>query len=231
VDLASQLSEHLCDTNEAVRLEAAISGVIFNSAPESIPESINVLKQLVLTGKPDSEQFAWFATLRMDEHSRWEWIHSLSTEARFESCALRAIMASGDVRFIPSLLEAMDNPQLCRLAGEAFSSLTGCHIEQEHLSKDSPSAPTPNPRDADLPDPDPTKVADWWNERRDRFPPVCRYFLGRPVDDHSLQDALRTANQAQRADAAILRSCLCPQQPLWDVRAPGFRQKRSLPDQ
>jgi uncharacterized protein (TIGR02270 family) len=51
VDLASQLSEHLYDTNEAVRLEAAISGVIFNSAPESIPESINVLKQLVLTGK------------------------------------------------------------------------------------------------------------------------------------------------------------------------------------
>ena len=154
-----------------------------------------------------------------------------------------AIMAAGhagDPAAIPWLLDQMKTPALARVAGEAFSMITGADLGSEPLEGKAPegfeAGPTDDPADpnvdmdadGDLSWPDPPEVEKWWKGRSGAFKPGVRYLAGGPMEIPALRGLLRSGYQRIRAAAALELALLEPGKPLFEVRAPGFRQKAGL---
>ena len=71
-------------------------------------------------------------------------------------------------------------------------------------------------------------VAKWWERKRGSFAKDTRYLLGQPITIDSLRQALKMGYQRQRAAAALELAILKPGNPLFEVRAPGWRQQGML---
>jgi uncharacterized protein (TIGR02270 family) len=153
---------------------------------------------------------------------------------------IRGAGVAGDPAYVPWLIGLMNNNSLARLAGEAFSSLTGIDLSREHLRQKAPaefeSGPNDDPNDPNvdmdeddgLPWPDPAKIQTWWHANSQRFQPGMRYFMGQPLNrDHCLR-ILKEGFQRQRIAAALYLSLLNPGTPLFEWRAPARRQQRLL---
>lgn len=169
-----------------------------------------------------------------------EWLHSLAAEKQQQRLALIGAGALGDPVSIPWLVQLMEAPELARPAGEAFSMITGVDLAYESLEGQWPAGfsagPTEEPEDEevamdpdeDLPWPAPELIARWWDAHQGEFRNGVRYLAGKPISREHLQQVLRTGLQRQRAAAAIELALLQPGQPLFAVRAPGFRQQKLL---
>ncbi len=154
--------------------------------------------------------------------------------------ALAAVAALGDSHFVAWLIAQMCRPALARIAGEAFTMITGVDLAHEHLVGEKPegfeSGPTADPvdenvktdPDENLPWPDGVAVENWWNQHHSEFTPGIRRLLGKPVTGDWLQEILRVGRQRQRAAAALELAILRPGEPLFNVKAPGFRQQQLL---
>jgi uncharacterized protein (TIGR02270 family) len=158
---------------------------------------------------------------------------------RLPEAARQAVLAAGalgDPELVPWLIEQMQQPPLARVAGEAFSTITGVHLPYDKLEGEKPegfeAGPTENPedgdvamdRDLDLAWPDPHRVQAWWKSNQGRFRRGTRYLAGKPIDTESLKEVLRTGYQRQRAAAALELALREPEKGLIEVRAPGWRQ-------
>lgn len=151
---------------------------------------------------------------------------------------LGAVGVAGDAHYVPWLMERMEDPKLARLAGEAFTLITGAQLDL--LGLDRPSAPSmPDGDDlvdgavaiADddgLPWPDAARVATWWKENGSRLPPGTRCFMGHPPTAQSCLSVLRNGSQRQRRHAAQYLCLLNPGTPLFNIAAPAWRQQRLL---
>jgi uncharacterized protein (TIGR02270 family) len=171
----------------------------------------------------------------MSPHEATAWRDKLAPRL-----AIVAAGAFGDPACILWLMEQMQAPELARVAGEAFSMITGVDIAFDDLDGDQPegfaAGPTENPEDEDvamdpdehLPWPDPALIAQCWNRRQSDFQSGVRYLLGKPITVESCQEILRTGRQRQRAAAAPELAIRQPGQPLFNVSAPGFRQQKLL---
>lgn len=155
---------------------------------------------------------------------------------------IRAMGLLGDVRLVPWLIERMKSPADARLAGEAFSWITGADFAAHQLetleAPESAAGPTEDPADDDvgmdedegLPWPDVAKVQAWWA----RSPlataaPSARLVQGGPIDDRPhLQGVLREGTQRLRAHAALLLAVAEPTSIVFPVAAPAWRQQRWL---
>ncbi|MEF3073952.1 TIGR02270 family protein [Methylobacter sp. Wu1] len=144
----------------------------------------------------------------------------------------------GDPLYVPWLIKQMETPELARLAGESFSFITGADIAYENLEGERPegfeSGPTETPEDEDveldgdedLPWPDPAKIQAWWVARQHRFQAGSRYLLGAPISESQCRKVLQEGFQHQRTAAALELALMRPDEPLFEVRAPGWRQQR-----
>lgn len=166
------------------------------------------------------------------------------TELARQSFGLRsAIIGSGvagDPVRIPWLIELMTQPELARVAGEAFCMITGVDIAYEDLEIDPPkdfhAGPTEDPEDEDvdmdpdedLPWPDPELIGAWWHKNQISFQRGTRYLAGHPISSENCLHVLRNGFQRQRIAAALELALLHPGRPLFEVRAPGYRQQRLL---
>jgi len=146
----------------------------------------------------------------------------------------------GDPVLIPDLVEQMGTPALARVAGEAFTMITGADLVREQLEGAQPEGfvvgPTDDPKDEDvsldpderLPWPNPSLVTAWFRRCGNDLPPGTRLLLGRPLHPKSLQTVLREGRQRQRAAAALELVLLQRGTPLPELRAPGFEQERGV---
>jgi uncharacterized protein (TIGR02270 family) len=146
----------------------------------------------------------------------------------------------GDPFYIPWLIKQMHTPELARLAGESFSFITGVDIAYEDLDANRPegfeSGPSEDPADSnvaldsdeDLPWPDPTKIQAWWSAKQQQFQIGQRYLLGAPIIEAQCRKVLREGFQRQRAAATLELALMKPDEVLFEVRAPGWRQQRLL---
>lgn len=158
---------------------------------------------------------------------------------------LRALALLGHLRFVPWLIERMAEPSTARLAGEAFSWITGADLARLDLETlDAPPLPEQSDADADagvddvamdeddsLPWPDPARVQRWWQAQQAALLTAAgggRLFMGRPWDAASAQQVLMEGTQRQRAHAALLLSLGQPGRKLFQVAAPTARQRRVL---
>ncbi|MBX3622954.1 MAG: TIGR02270 family protein [Rhizobacter sp.] len=150
------------------------------------------------------------------------------------------IAVSGDPVFVPWLLKQMADAKLTRLAGEAFSMMTGLDLAYLDLDRKPPEGevfgPNDDPADAavaldedeSLPWPDPDRLAAWWQAHGTRFQPGTRYFVGEPPSVAHCLQVLKTGFQRQRIAAAEYFCLLKPGTPLFNVAAPTWRQERQL---
>jgi uncharacterized protein (TIGR02270 family) len=147
---------------------------------------------------------------------------------------------AGDPAYLPWLINHMSNPALARLAGEAFTLITGVDLDAQQLWSPRPenfeSGPSDDPDDENvdmdpddgLPWPDVKKVEAWWAAHGGRFQKGQRYFLGQPVSRGHCIDVLKQGYQRQRILAAHDLSLLEPGTPLFNTSAPAWRQQRWL---
>jgi uncharacterized protein (TIGR02270 family) len=130
----------------------------------------------------------------------------------------------------------MHAPSLARVAGEAFTMITGVDVERAEINGTRPegfaAGPSDDPEDdnvamdadQDLPWPDQDLTSAWWNTNKGNYQSGIRHLLGKTLSADHLRQILRTGYQRQRSAAALELAMLNPGEPLFEVRAPAFRQ-------
>lgn len=153
---------------------------------------------------------------------------------------IRRCGITGDPHLIPWLIAQMADLRLTRLAGEAFSMITGADLAWLDLDRKPPAdidfGPNDDPEDDNvamdeddgLPWPDPDKVQAWWQTQQHRFPAGHRFFIGEPPSPAHALKVLREGYQRQRIAAAQWACLLTPGTKLFPTAAPAWRQQRWL---
>jgi uncharacterized protein (TIGR02270 family) len=235
IDLLSTLEWNLKAEDDECRFWAAWSCVLLRDR-----YAIPVLRSFVRSTKYHGERALTLALRLMELESAHAWQQELAHNA--DSIRLAAIGAGaiGDPALVPWLIDQMTDPRLARVAGEAFTMITGADVAREHLDGTTPegfeSGPTEDPEDENvemdpddgLPWPAPDLISNWWRQHQSEFATGTRYLLGKPITDDWLWQVLRMGRQRQRAAATLELAMLNPGQPLFEVRAPGFRQQQML---
>ena len=235
VDLLPSVRSNLGAKDVGCRFSAAWSGALLGDM-----QAIFALWSVAKLDVPYREEAAKMALRRMDLPTA----HRSQTELTQSPDSIRVAAigagALGDPASIPWLIEHMAVPELARVAGESLSMITGVDIAYEDFEGEWPegfeAGPTENPEDEDvaldpdedLPWPNPELIGEWWSKNKSRFRSGTRYLLGKPISIEQSQHVLRYGYQRQRAAAAIELAMLQPGQPLFEVRALGFRQQQML---
>lgn len=153
---------------------------------------------------------------------------------------IRRCGITGDPHLIPWLIAQMTDLRLTRLAGEAFSMITGADLAWLDLDRKPPAGvdlgPNDDPEDDNvamdeddgLPWPDPDKVQAWWHAQQHRFPAGQRFFVGEPPSPAHALKVLRDGYQRQRIAAAQWACLLTLGTKLFQTAAPAWRQQRWL---
>jgi uncharacterized protein (TIGR02270 family) len=169
-----------------------------------------------------------------------ELLRRMAADAKNLSRIVEGSGVAGDPTYVPWLIGHMSSDQTARLAGEAFSLITGADVALLDLERKPPEdfepGPSDDPNDLDvemdpddgLPWPDPHKTKDWWAQNSSRFTPGQRYFMGKPVTWEHCIDVLKHGYQRQRILAAHYLCLLRPGTPLFNTSAPAWRQQRLL---
>jgi len=227
-DVLTTLKSFLNNEDKACRFWAAWSGtLVYND-----PAALSTLQGIAEAGGPYAEAAASLAARRLDIGPANRWRVKLGATR----AAIAAAGALGDPDALPWLIEQMQTPPLARLAGEAFATITGVHLSYDKLDGPKPEGFEPGPNDnpgdenvvMDVDDnlswPSVENIRKWYQARQKDFARGARHLLGKPLSPDVLQLTLRDGRQRQRAAAALELSLKKKGTPLWEVRAPGFRQ-------
>jgi uncharacterized protein (TIGR02270 family) len=227
-DLLAFVQDHLKDKDEKCRFYAAWSAALLGSE-----QMLPVLREIAVSKGSYAERACTLALRRMPEAHAW--LRELRQQEQYARLAVQGAGALGDPAAVPWLIEMMAVPELARVAGEAFSMLTGLDLAYEDLETDWPegfvAGPTEDPEDEDvaldpdedLPWPAPALIAQWWETHKGRFAAGNRYLAGQPIAAGQLQQVLLSGYQRQRAAAALELALFKPEQSLFEVRTAGFR--------
>ena len=82
--------------------------------------------------------------------------------------------------------------------------------------------------DDNLPWPDPDRLRSWWDSNAIRFQARTRYFMGEALSVEHCRKVLYEGLQRQRIAAAVYLALLQPGTPLFEWRAPAWRQQQLL---
>jgi uncharacterized protein (TIGR02270 family) len=217
------------------RFSAAWSGALLGDM-----QAIPALKFVAELDVPYREEAAKMALRRMDLQAAYGWQRELAQSPDSIRLAVIGSGVIGDPVSVSWLLEQMRIPALARVAGEAFAMITGVDIAYEDLEGEWPegfeAGPTENPEDEkvdmdpdeNLPWPNPKLIEGWWHKNKQNFKNGVRYLSGKPISDEQCQHVLRYGYQRQRAAAAIELAMMHPGTPVFNVKAPGFRQLVAL---
>jgi len=234
-DVLTGLKHYLDADDPRCCFWAAWSGVLVYGDPTAQV----ALQGIAEGGGPFAERAAQLACRRLDLPLANRWRQRLA-ELRNKRSSIRVAGAVGDPEAVPFLIEQMRVPPLARIAGEAFALMTGVDIAYNDLEGKKPEGfepvPSDDPNDENVgmdPDdnlawPDPALVAKWWQGHQAGFTKGKRYLLGKPLGPEAIAEALRGGRQRQRAAAALELALKNRGQPLFEVRAPGFRQQEML---
>ena len=234
-DLSYYLPTNFNDSDEHCRFFAARSGALLGMI-----EAREVLRAITEEGGTYAEEATMMASRSMEPADAEKWLQSIRSNPDLAHYAIRGMGASGNPVHIDHIIATMADDNLARVAGEAFSMITGVDLVDAQLETDWPegyeTGPTEDPEDEDvaldpdedLPWPDQALIADWWKHNQGSYVAGRRYLLGQPITEASVQQALKTGFQRQRTAAAIEQVLLNPGHPLFETRAPGFRQQQVL---
>jgi uncharacterized protein (TIGR02270 family) len=223
--------------DEASRFWSVWSAVLLgNSAAQS------QLKDFVFPDSAFSGPASQCAVRILNDDATRQWLSGLAQQKDTLRYALMGAGYTGNPLYIPSLLNQLVVPEYARVAGEAFSMITGVDLAYLDLDGDWPegyqAGPTEDPgdenvgldMDEDLPWPNPAAVNQWWSDNEHRFSVGERYLCGERISSQQCQFVLNSGFQCQRQAAAIELALIEPDMALYETRAPGFRQKKDFPE-
>jgi uncharacterized protein (TIGR02270 family) len=177
-----------------------------------------------------------------DEADAGRGVEALGT-AGLRRQALWALGFSGRVTAMEACLELLSVPEVARLAGEAFSAMTGLRLEGPHAlpagarpegaplppeeQEDLDVDPVAGPEDS-LPWPDVAAVKAWWDKARPGFERGTRYLLGKPFSGAVLLEALESGPMRRRHVLARELAIRTRGQHVIPTRAFTWRQREAL---
>ncbi|SHN09230.1 TIGR02270 family protein [Rhizobacter sp. OV335] len=233
-DLSAAAQAGLADGDAGCRFWAAWSLVVLGEpgAPTRLFESGASL--------PGRTRLAIEHAVRADDmQAGRERVRAFAADPASRREGIVAAAALGDPAAVPWLLQAMADARFARVAGEAFTMITGADLDELGLKRDAPAAPAEaadpaepvdpdHPDDDELPWPDVDGLAAWWHGHRSAFEPGQRYLAGQPVAVQPLLTVLANGYQRQRAAAAFELARLVPGASLFAVAARADWQQRKL---
>lgn len=234
-DLLPSVLNCVDDEDERCRFYA-----VWSAALLGVDTGIDRWKSFVDAQSDYARRACDLAVRKMDHADAIKWLNVLGGNVSSTRLAIIGYGALGDPQAVPWLMETMQVPELARPAGEAFSMITGVDIAYEDLEGDEPegfeAGPTEEPEDEDvdmdpdedLPWPDYGLIRTWWQEHKKRFSAGKRYLVGAPISSENCKQVLSSGFQRQRVAAALELAVMNPGKPLFETRAPGFRQRMLL---
>lgn len=234
-DLLPALQEQWQADDEACRFWATWSAVVTGDQTAG-----PMLKTFVRPDSPFAEHAVKLAVRCMDSELARNWLAGLAQEEETRRYALLGAGHTGDPLYMPSLFNQMAVPAFARVAGEAFSLIMGADLAYLDLDADWPegfqAGPTEDPedesveldQDEDLPWPNPVAIDQWWTDNEHRFRVGERYLCGEPISRQQCLSVLQGGYQRQREAAALELALMGEGGTLYEIRSPGFRQKRGL---
>lgn len=232
IDLLPELRIQLrTEEDAACGFWAAWSSVLLGERNSALMR----LKLLATAETPFAARARQLVPRALDAGAAQAWLKGLVQDPDWLHTVIGAIGARGDPHYLPWLIKQMENQEVARVAGEAFSMITGLDLALGNLEAEAPEEPE-NPEDEDisldpdedLPWPAAGPVGDWWAANKERFQPGTRYLIGRPITTEHCRQVLATGYQRQRVAAALELALLEPGKPLFETRARGARQQKLL---
>ncbi|AZD02967.1 TIGR02270 family protein [Pseudomonas chlororaphis subsp. chlororaphis] len=234
-DLMSAIRAHRQHQDAATRFWAN-----WATAQMGDEEALEPLRQFA--EQPGEFQYralcVWLAWQKR-EHSI-AWIRQLMQNPGQRRIGIQAVGLLGDPVSVPWLIQQMSDLPYARVAGEAFSLMTGADLALLDLElqdlPDFDAGPNDDPEDANvamdpdenLPWPDPKLIAAWWQAHAGDFQAGVGYVLGLRQNESSYWQALIQGQQRQRIAAACGIARLRPTEVLFPTSAPAWRQKALL---
>jgi uncharacterized protein (TIGR02270 family) len=234
--LVSAIAGAIADEDPACRFWAAWSAVLLGDRHKAL----EFLKAAGTAGDSSQQRALQLATLAMPLDENHEMLRQIADDPARLRTLIRGAGFAGDPSYIPWLIRHMSDDKLGRLAGESFSMITGLDLSRPPFYRERPenieSGPTEDPEDEnvemddddDLPWPDQARLQAWWNQNGSRFTTGVRHFMGAPPSRAHCLDVLKEGYQRQRIVAAFHLCLLNPGTPLFEWRAPAWRQQREL---
>jgi uncharacterized protein (TIGR02270 family) len=237
-DLLGEMAPLLAGEDEKCRFWAAWSATLLND-----PRGFAPLWKFIAGTASRRTARALAVLLRaVPPAQAQDWLKMLGRDPERRRAAIAGVGVYGDPTYASWLIQQMADQKFTRLAGEAFSMMTGVDLAYIDLDRRPPAGvetgPTDDPADPDveldpdnwLPWPDPERVAKWWAAQRGGYAPGTRYLMGKPITPESLAEILRTGRQRQRASAA-LELAIRTGAMLFETRARGQLQQQRLKPQ
>ncbi|MFC5699313.1 TIGR02270 family protein [Pseudomonas sp. GCM10022186] len=165
------------------------------------------------------------------------WLRGLTQDAGQRRLLIKGAGLLGDPVSIPWLIQQMGDLPQARVAGEAFSLITGADLALLDLESvatpDYDAGPTDDPDDPnvamdpdqDLPWPDPQLVQAWWQANQRSFQAGTPYLLGAALNERRCLEVLASGQQRQRIAAACALARFRPTRALFPTSAPAKRQR------
>lgn len=208
-------------------------------------------------GGPSAEDAASLAARCLPVDEARSHLRELGHAEPTVRAAIVGAAALGDPAMLGDLIQRMDDPRWARLAGWAFSEITGADLHAEGIAGPRPpgftSGPDDDPENPDvrldpeaaLPFPVAARAAAYWHARRAELPDGRRLLGGQPASVGAALTRLVHGAQPSRRGAALelaLRAApalsphLSPgashrpglRAPLFPLHAPARRQRRLI---
>lgn len=236
VDFLPAVRKNLTNENPECRFWAAWTLALVSSDKDAVAQ----LQVVAESDSPFREKAMQIAMRRLESSAAKVWQKKLAQNPKQLRLAVLSAGILGDPEAVPSLIERIKNPPLARVAGEAFTMITGADIAYQDLDANKPegfeAGPTEKPEDANvamdpdenLPWPKSEAIQKWWEGHQGEFSKGTRYLIGKPITIEWLYQILREGRQRQRAAAALELALRQRGSKLFEVRAPGFRQQKVL---
>ena len=232
-DLLDAVRDHLSDDDESCRFWAAWTLTLCRDRA-GLPSLTQWLGQENRFGR--SALQVSIRAMKLEEGRHW--VRTMAKDPKLRRTAVVAAGALGDPAVVPWLIGLMESPELSRLAGEAFSMLTGVDLADRNLDQEGPAeneesndeseiVSDPDKNDQ-LPWPRAELIDEWWKTHKGDFQHAPRYLIGQPLNARSARLVLEGGNQRQRAAAAIELALSAPEEVLFEVRARGADQRALL---
>ena len=236
-DVASTCAAGIADQDLECQFWAAWSAILLGNRGVAID---TLTRTALLPGAPNRAR-AFRLTLQVvDTPAAHALLQQLAREPAQSRWLIQGSGIAGASTYVPWLVDHMSNDQTARIAGEAFSLITGTDLALLDLERKPPenfeSGPNDDPEDPNvdmdpddgLPWPDPERIQKWWAANSSRFQAGTRYFMGAPVTREHCIDVLKNGYQRQRILAAHYLCLLNPGTPLFNTSAPAWRQQKLL---
>jgi uncharacterized protein (TIGR02270 family) len=232
-DLLGEVRKRLADDDEACRFWTAWTLTLHGDRA-----GVQALRQWFGHGNRFGVAALQLALRSLNIDEGRDWIRPMAKDPELRNSAIVAAGVLGDPVSVPWVIGHMRSPGSARLAGEAFSMITGVDLTYRNLDRNEPAeteeaaeavaTPTDAEYENHLPWPDPELVDRWWHEHESQFTPGVRYQAGKPVTVGAAREILLSGTQRQRAAAAIELAIHEPDEPLFEIRSRAALQQRRL---